>query len=136
MRTLTLKINVNNLREQIQRDYFKYRDLFYRCLVVNLCSTGRMTPQDLLSSTIIEDSHYNQHLLYLANSNLALQDMIKDLDPSENANLFIDTNIYFFEFFNSRHDPHRVNVYSLTIDDAYNIVITNKQLKRSCLIVA
>ena len=130
MRTYVLKINVNNIHSEIQRDYFKYRDIFYKCLIVNLCICSKLTIENLHQSSIIEDSHYNQYLIYLINSNMTLEDLIKEIDPVYNVSIFTDTHIYLEEFINMKHNQSLLNVYSLTIDDAYNIVITNKQLRR------
>ena len=129
MRTQVLKINVNNIRHEIERNYFHYKDLFYRCLIVNLCVYDTMSHK-VLSSTIIEDSHYNQYLLYLAQRQASLQELINEIGPVHAVTTFLDTQLYVEEFLNMKHDDSMTNLYSLTIDDAYNIVITNKQLKR------
>lgn len=131
MRTFTLKINMNNLKKDIEKDYFKYRDIFYRCLIVNLCIYSKLNPNLVLTTTIIEDSHYNQYLLNLINLNYSLEDMVKEIDPLYNVNVFIDTHVYLEEFITLKHNPNVMNIYSLTIDDTYNIVINNKQIRRS-----
>lgn len=130
MRTQVLKINVNNIRHEIEKDYFRYKDLFYRCLIVNLCIYNSMNNM-ILASTIIEDSHYNQYLLFLGQKQATLQEMIAEIDPVHAVSTFLDTQVYLEEFINLKHEHNLVNLYSLTIDDAYNIVITNKQLKRN-----
>lgn len=129
MRTHVLKINMSNIGHQIEKNYFHYRDLFYRCLVVNLCVYDAMSHK-VLSSTIIEDSHYNQYLLHLAQRQASLQELISEIDPTHAVTTFLDTQLYMEEFLNAKHDDTLSNLYSLTIDDMYNIVITNKQLKR------
>jgi hypothetical protein len=129
MRSLTLKININHLRGDIDRDYFKFKDSFYKCLIVNLCIYNTFHG-NILASSIIEDSHYNQYLLYLANRQSTMEELIAEIDPVHATTIFLDSNIYLEEFINTKHDANVMNLYSLTIDDTYNIVITNKQLKR------
>lgn len=130
MRTQVLKINVNNIRHEIEKDYFRYKDLFYRCLIVNLCVYNTFN-HVILTSTIIEDSHYNQYLLYLAQKQATVNELVAEIDPVHAVSTFLDTQVYLEEFINMRHDANMVNLYSLTIDDTYNIVITNKQLKKN-----
>lgn len=129
MRTQVLKINVVNLKHEIERDYFRFKELFYRCLVVNLCVYNTFH-QNVLQSTIIEDGHYNQFLLFLTQKACSIPEMIAEIDPVHAASTFLDTNLYLEEFINMKHDPSLMNLYSLTIDDTYHIVITNKQIKR------
>lgn len=130
MKTQVLKINVNNLKNEIEKDYFKYKDIFYRCLIVNLCIYNSFNNM-VLHSTIVEDAQYNQFLLYLAQKQCSPQELIAEIDPVHAVTIFLDSNIYLEEFINTRHDNNMMNLYSLTIDDMYNIVITNKQIRRS-----
>lgn len=129
MRTHVLKINVSNLKRDIENDYFRYKELFYRCLIVGLCVHNSFS-RNVLHTTIIEDSHYNQFLMYLAQKVCSVQEMIAEIDPVHAATTFIDMNLYLDEFLHMKHDNELLNLYSLTIDDTYNIVITNKQIKR------
>lgn len=129
MKTQVLRINVNNMRQEIEKDYFRYKDVFYKCLIVNLCIYNSFN-NFVLSSTIIDDSHYNQYLLYLANKQASLSELIAEIDPIHAVNTFLDTQVYLEEFVNMKHDANLINLYSLSIDDTYHIVITNKQLKR------
>ncbi len=129
MRTFQLKINFNHIGGEIEKDYFKYRDLFYRCLVVNI-HFYHLFHGSILGNTIMEDSHYNQYMLHLTSKGGDIQSMIKDIDITHNHSLFLDTQIYIEEFIKLKHDPNKINLYQLTIDDTYNIVITNKHLKR------
>lgn len=128
MRTYQLKINVNNLRAEIKKDYFKYRDIFYRCLIGNLSVYHQLYGQ-VLQNTIIEDSHYNQYLLYLVNRNMSLKEILAEIDTPYNLSIFMDTNVYFEEFIRMKHDSTKLNVYHLSIDDTYNIITTNKHLE-------
>lgn len=130
MRTYVQRINISNLKRQIDEDYFRYKELFHRCLVVSLCIYNSFN-RNVLHSTIIEDSHYNQFLMYLAQKTCTVPEMIAEIDAVHAATTFLDMNIYLEEFINHRHDNNVLNLYSLTIDDTYHIVITNKQIKRS-----
>lgn len=129
MHAYQLKINVNNLRKEIEKDYFKYRDIFFRCLIGNLCVYNQLYG-NVVYNSIIEDSHYNQYLLYLVNRSASLEDILKEIDSPYNVSIFLDTNVYFEEFIRMKHNPKKLNNYQLTIDDMCNIVVTNMQLNR------
>jgi len=129
MRTFTLKINVNNIHKEIEKDFFKYKDVFYKALIANLCVYNTFNGL-VLGSTIIEDSHYNQFLLFLMNKNATVKEVIDEIGSKNDVLLFLDTNMYVEEFISTKHDPNVINLYSLTIDDTYHIVINNKQIKR------
>jgi hypothetical protein len=78
MRTETLKVNVNNIKREINSQYFKYRDMFYRMLVANICVYNYMN-YNVLQNTIFEDSSYNQYFLYVANKRLSLEEILSEL---------------------------------------------------------
>lgn len=127
MKTYFLKINANNLRNEIKKDYFKYRDIFFKCLIGNLCVHNQLY-KSVLSSTIIEDSHYNQYLMYLISRNPTLKEIVAEIDTPFNISVFLDTSVYLEEFIQTKHDSTKLNVYQLTIDDNFNVVITVKLL--------
>lgn len=129
MKTYVLKINMANIRKDIEKDYFKYKDIFFKCLLTNLYVYSAMY-RNILPSTVIEDSHYNQHLMYLVSSNMSVEEAIQDVINTFNIEVFLDTNVYFEEFIQMKHDEAKINVYQLTIDDYSNIVVTNKQIIR------
>lgn len=129
MKTYQLKINVNNIKQEIEQNYFKYKDIFYKSLIVNLCIYNTFN-KNILSNTIIDDSHYNQYLLYLANKQATVEELISEINHEFATNIFLDTNLYIEEFINMKHSDRYFNLYQLTIDDSYNIVITNKLIKK------
>lgn len=128
MRTHQLKINFNNLKHDIERDYFKFRDIFYRCLVANL-AIFHITKQPLLHNTVLEDAHHNQLLHYLINKQASCEEIIAQISDLNYIQSFLDTNVYIEEFILLRHVGNVINLYDMSIDDSYNVVITNKQLK-------
>lgn len=129
MRTFVLKINVNNLRREIDNNYFKFRDIFYKCLIVNLCIYHNLRTPILLNS-VIEDSNYNQYLILMsAKQQFHLKEAVLEIDPAHNVNILLDMNLYLEEFINIKHTYTCLNVYSLTIDDDYQVVITLKHIK-------
>lgn len=129
MRVAFLKINVNDVFNEIEEDYFKYKDIFYKCLIVNLIIYNS-TKSFILNNVIIEDFFYNEYLKNLVARNLNLEQLIAEIDPIFAMSIFLDSNLYIEEFISSKHNDKAKNLYSLTIDEGYNIVITNKQLKK------
>lgn len=129
MRTDSLKVNVNNIKREMNSQYFKYRDMFYRMLVANICIYNYMN-YDALRNTIFEDSSYNQFFLYIANKRLSLEEILTELNIIQELPLYMDVSLYIEEFIQQKHSNNYVNVYSLTISDEGYLVIYNKRLDR------
>lgn len=129
MRTETLKVNVNNIKREINSQYFKYRDMFYRMLVANICVYNYMN-YNVLQNTIFEDSSYNQYFLYVANKRLSLEEILSELNIIHELPLYMDVSLYIEEFIQQKHSNKHINVYSLTISDEGHLVVSNKKLDR------
>lgn len=129
MRTYHLKVNVNNIKRDINNHYFKYRDMFYRMLITNICIYNYMN-YGLLQNTIIEESSYNQYFLHLANKQLSLDEILNELNIASELPLYMDISLYIEEFLQQKHSNTHINLYSLTISDDGYLVIENKQLSR------
>ena len=127
MRTDSLKVNVNNIKREMNSQYFKYRDMFYRMLVANICIYNYMN-YDALRNTIFEDSSYNQFFLYIANKRLSLEEILSELNIIHELPLYMDVSLYIEEFIQQKHSNKHINVYSLTISDEGHLVVSNKKL--------
>ena len=127
MRTETLKVNVNNIKREINSQYFKYRDMFYRMLVANICVYNYMN-YNVLLNTIFEDSSYKQYFLYVANKRLSLEEILSELNIIHELPLYMDVSLYIEEFIQQKHSNKHINVYSLTISDEGHLIISNKKL--------
>lgn len=127
MKTESLRVNVINLKREIQKDYFKYKDIFYKCLIGNLCIYNQ-THGLVLHNTIIDDGHYNQYLAYNINKQSTIEDILKDMDTPFNMYIFLDLQVYFEDFIRVKHNKAKLNIYHLTVDDGYNLVISNKTI--------
>lgn len=130
MRTVTIKINYANLKTEIEENYFYYLDLFYKAFVVNICTFDK-TVKPVLFSTVIENAQYNLFLHEVKEARDRGEDIIELIDPKHNLHVFADMSIYTADFFNLKHNEKKPNIYNLTIDDHYNVVITNKQVGRN-----
>lgn len=129
MRTDSLKVNVNNIKRQINNHYFKYRDMFYRMLVTNICVYNYIN-YGVLQNTILEDSSYNQYFLCVANKQLSLEEILSELNIIQELPLYMDVSLYIEEFIQQKHSNKHINVYSLTISDDGYLIINNKKLDR------
>lgn len=129
MRTQVLKVNVNNLKKEINNNYFKYKDIFYKCLVVNLCLYS-MTKRDITENVIIDDSVYQQYLSYLINKKCNLPELLQEIALESHISIFLDLSIYIDEFIDMKYNPLKFNLFSLTIDDNGYINVSNKTLKK------
>jgi hypothetical protein len=129
MKTYELKINASNLKNEIERDYFKYKDIFYKCLIGNLCLYNTLYGE-VLSNTIIGESHHNQYLLSLINRPVTLASILQEIDTPHNLTIFLDTNLYIQEFITTKHQKNKINVYTVDIDDMHRVIVLNKTLNR------
>lgn len=132
MITHSVRINLNNIKKHINKQYFKYRDIFYRILLINLC-INREFNNTTLSNTIIEDAGYNQYFLYLINKQLSLKELLSELNIENELPLYIDLSLYIDEFIKLKHYNEYLNIYSVTITDDGHLVIYNKKIDKENL---
>lgn len=130
MRTVTVKINYANLKNEIESNYFYYLDLFYKTFIVSMCIFDKNV-KPILFSTVIENSQYNYFLHEVRDAQNRGEDIIELIDPKNNIHTFTDMNVYTMEFFEIKHNEKKPNIYNLTIDDNYNVCITNKQVGKN-----
>lgn len=130
MRTVTLKINYANLKEGIENDYFHYLDLFYKSFLVSLVIySNNIKP--IFYNTIIENEKYNYFLREVLEAQQRGEDIIELINPKHNITVLSDMSVYTVDFFTGKHNEKKANIYNLTIDDHYNVVITNKQVGKN-----
>ncbi len=130
MRTVTLKINYANLKEGIENDYFYYLDLFYKSFLVSLVIySNNIKP--IFYNTIIENEKYNYFLREVLEAQQRGEDIIELINPEHNITVLSDMSVYTVDFFTGKHNEKKANIYNLTIDDHYNVVITNKQVGKN-----
>lgn len=127
VKTHVLRINCNNLKKEVISDYFKYRDIFYRCLIVNIC-LFITTNRSLCNTIVIEDSYYNKYLEDLYKKQLNTSQMLEAADLSKHVDIFLDLNVYLEEFVRNKHDSSKLNIFNLTIDDNGYVAISNKKV--------
>ncbi len=130
MRTVTLKINYANLKEGIENDYFHYLDLFYKSFLVSLVIySNNIKP--IFYNSIIENEKYNYFLREVLEAQQRGEDIIELINPQHNITVLSDMSVYTVDFFTGKHNEKKANIYNLTIDDHYNVVITNKQVGKN-----
>ena len=132
MRTHQLRVNFVNLKAEIDKDYFKYKDIFYRCMMSVLC-IHHLTRKQVLQNTMLEDSGYHQILSFLQSKGASLEEIVSEIKDLNQWSYFLDMHVYLEEFIDLRHNDLRLNLYDLTIDDSYHVVITNKHLNAYAL---
>lgn len=133
MRTYTLKINVNHLKKDIEKDYFKYRQMFFKALVVSVCINSVLY-KDLVPFTVIEDEVYNQYFLQLASRAITEIDLLTELNTKEQLAIYFDILPYVEEFFNKHIDTQSyiaLNVLNIRINDDGWIEISSKRIRRA-----
>lgn len=129
IRTKDCLINLSNLKSQIDNDYFKYRDMFYRCMIVNL-GLYNLTKEEIRCTTIIEDSHYHQTFFTMLEGSPSIEHLLRDVESSEYTMLLVDMNLYLDSFIEKNHNHNVMNIYSLSIEDNFHVRISNKQISR------
>lgn len=130
MKHHSIKINYNNIKGQIQQDYFHYLDLFYKILILYIVFNDR--PEMPLTSTLVLENKYYDDLLRRVIQSGCMGRKIPELamiDPGAT----VDMQIYLEDFIQIYHNQNAINIYNLTIDEQYNVLITNKYFSRYAL---
>lgn len=130
MRTVTLKINYANLKEGIENEYFYYLDLFYKSFLVSMVIYSKNV-KHILYNSVIENEKYNYFLQEVIDAQNRGEDIIELIDPKHNITVLSDMSVYTMDFFTGKHNEKKVNIYNLTIDDHYHVVVTNKQVGKN-----
>lgn len=131
MRSKSLKVNFNHIREHLKVDYFRYLDVFHKSFLATLIHfTTEDTP--LVATTVMENSTYSQLLSEMHSAHQRGSNIL-ELFTDQDKFILIDIQVYLQEFLMSAHNFKEYNIYHLTIDPKYNLVITNKQLGRHAL---
>lgn len=128
MRTYVLRINFNNLRKEINDNYFLYKDIFYKCFIANVYSYC-INNKDVSKNIFIDNAHYWQYFVNAINIKQPIKSMLYELSIDKYVNIFLDMNLYIEEFINMKHDRNALNIYSLDISDTYYLEIKNKHIK-------
>ena len=87
----------------------------------------------MLQNTIIDESTYNQSFLYLSNQRLTLTELLSELNIANELPLYMDISLYLDEFIRDRHSNNHINIYSVTISDDGQLVISNKKIHKGNL---
>ena len=87
----------------------------------------------MLQNTIIDESTYNQSFLYLSNQRLTLTELLSELNIANELPLYMDISLYLDEFIRDRHSNNHINIYSVTISDVGQLVISNKKIHKGNL---
>lgn len=130
MNHYSVRINYNNIRGQIQQDYFHYLDMFYKILILYVVFNDR--PELPLSQTLVlENRHYDDLLRRVIASGCMGRRIpeLSTIDPTA----IVDMQIYLEDFVRLKHNKSAINIYNLTIDEDYNVLITNKYFSRHAL---
>lgn len=128
MRSKTLKINYNHMKNELLQDYFKYLDIFHKSFLVTLVYlTTPDTPLTLTSK--LENAHYSYLLTDMFNNHCKGENLLEIFTDKEKY-LLVDLQVYLQEFLVKTHNFKAYNIYNLTIDHEYNLVITSKQMGR------
>lgn len=127
MLSATIKINQANLKNEIETNYFYWLDVFHRCFAVSLVLHSN-SKNPILETTLLENSHYNQLLHDIDFRYKKGYNVVEDINSKNNIAVFLDLQVYLEEFLTMKHNSTGSNIYNLTIDHEYNLVITHKQL--------
>lgn len=127
MKAHTIKINQRHGKKLIEENYFHYLDIFSKCLCVSLIYFS--TEEDpVLESTIMENSHYNSVLLDMTHRHKSGHNILKDIGFDTSLNIFLDLQLYLEMFVKEKHNKALTNIYCLTINEDFEVVVVIKQL--------
>lgn len=132
MRHHSLRINYNNLKDEIEKDYFHYLDMFYKALILYMVYNDR-PDFPLVGSLVLENKLYDDLLRRTAISGCGGKTIPELRELSLNLHAVLDMQIYLEDFIRMKHNQKAINIYSLTIDENYNVLVTNKTFTRYAL---
>lgn len=124
MRTFNLKYSLGLLRPVIDSDYFMVVGALYKALVYNL-AVYSLTVKPIVDTTIIDQPSYQPWFITMATTPM-IPVIPRLLIPEA---VILDMELYLSAFITDRHNRAMLNIYGLSIDDVYNIHITNKQIR-------
>lgn len=129
MRLKTLRINYNHLKDEITKDYFLYLDAFHKAFLVSLIyANTELTPT--VPTSILENHYYNHMLSELHHAHLRGENLLGAIHDTMGPHLFSDMDVYLGEFLTKHHEYKTANIYTLTVDNKFNVEITRKVLGR------
>lgn len=124
MRTFTLKYSIGLLKPAIDDDYFLAIDTMYKAMAFNL-AVYSLTVKFIADTTIIDQPIIQQWF-----QGLGVDAGIPTIPRlSVPPSVILDMGLYLTEFVTARHNSGMLNIYGLSVDDAYNLQITNKQTR-------
>ena len=130
MRIHTLKLNYNHLKREIEFDYINMRQVFYTGFVLCMAYLDGGTYR-YLNNAIVEDAgfrHLPSEIMGILSAGISPFDR---LGLGNYPNLIQDMIVYLDEFMVKHHHPHLLNIYDLTLDEKFNIVISIKQVRHA-----
>lgn len=130
MRTYVLRINFNNIRQEIEDNYFLYKDIFYKCFIVSVY-LYYLNDRNIYKNIFIDNTHYWQYFTNSIDINKPVELMLYELGIDKYVDIFLSMNIYVDKFIDRKHKSGVLNIYSLDISDTYYLEIKNKQIKNS-----
>ena len=126
MQSFQLKVNISNLRKEIAKDYFRYLDIFHKCLAGSLY-LSHLENNSTSQTVSFENAIYNTYFTSLVNSNVSIEQFLKSLNTEHAVFIFLDTQIYLEQFIKHRHVCSKLNIYNLTITSDFELLITLKR---------
>lgn len=130
MRTHTLKMNYNHLKQEIETDFLSMRHVFYTSLALCIVYLDGNTRR-YLSNATFEDSAFRSLTQDILGAVTLGYSPFEQLGLGKYPYLVEDMIVYLDEFLSKHHHHTLLNIYNLTIDEKYNIVITNKQVRHA-----
>lgn len=128
MKSFKLRVNISHLKDNIENNYFLYKDIFYRILIFNVIEFSR-TQIRVTNNFLIDDISYNGLYISLYETNSHLIDVMSKLNDVKDLNIMLDLNEYILEFLNKKYDNRAMNIVNLEISTPNELVITMKQFK-------
>lgn len=126
MKSYTLRINNRHLKDEIEGNYFYWLDVFHRALSVALLE--HCGAQGDIDSVTLESTYYNSILGALHKRTQEGHNPLEELYNPEFIGVYMDMSLYLKEFIEQKHINSVTNIYHLTIDHGYNVVVNLKQL--------
>lgn len=127
MRQSNVKVNLNHIKREVLTDYFKYRDAFYKCFIINLVLYGQ-TVRPILPNSLIEDTGYHQLFVDITSGLIPIDRVLNDIAIPNAGHMLADLNIYTSNLFDHHHKDNQLNVYRMHFKPDGHLILENFHL--------
>lgn len=125
-KTCTIKINIAKHGDKICQNYLGIRDIYVSAMLLGMAIYSKTHDVDVSTMSFEGLSDKELALFNQAFAMSNLKDVLSTVEV-KHIHAYLDIAPYIDEFLGKHHREDCSNIYHLTIDGNYDLVITNKR---------